>query len=70
MTYVQKNIQFVTDTQTGEDELFFIDVDCRDVDNGVQVATMTIRGKTVTIDNTWIVQYSPILLLSLSFGVL
>lgn len=50
---------FVTDTQTGEDGRPVIGR--RDIDNGGQVATMSICGRTVTINNTWIVPYSPIL---------
>jgi len=65
MVYVQKNIQhrFATDTQTGEDYPVYRR---QNVDNGGQITTMSIReerkkGRSVTIDNKWIVPYSLIL---------
>lgn len=50
--------RFVTETQTGEDG--YPVYRRRDVNNGGQVATLNIRGRTVTIDNRWVVPYSPI----------
>ncbi|XP_047534370.1 uncharacterized protein LOC125069008 [Vanessa atalanta] len=50
---------FVTVTQTGEDG--YPVYRRRNLDKGGQVATISIRNRTVTIDNTWIVPYSPIL---------
>ncbi|XP_068994247.1 uncharacterized protein [Neodiprion pinetum] len=50
---------FVTQTQTGEDR--YPVYRRRDIENGGQVATLNVRGKTVNIGNRWIVPYSPIL---------
>ncbi|XP_055918607.1 uncharacterized protein LOC129950708 [Eupeodes corollae] len=51
--------RFVTETQTGEDG--YPVYRRRDVDNGRQIAALNVRGRTVNIDNRWIVPYSPIL---------
>lgn len=51
--------RFVSDTQTGEDG--YPVYRRRDVYNGGRIATLNIRGGTITIDNRWIVTYSPML---------
>lgn len=51
--------RFVNDTQTGEDG--YPVYRRRDTENGGRSATLNIRGRQVTIDNRWIVPYSPIL---------
>ncbi|XP_055904241.1 uncharacterized protein LOC129940040 [Eupeodes corollae] len=51
--------RFVTETQTGEDG--YPVYRRRDIDNGGQIAALNVRGRTVNIDNRWIVPYTPIL---------
>lgn len=51
--------RFVTDTQTGEDG--YPVYRRRNAENGGQVAVVNIRGRPITIDNRWIVPYSPML---------
>ncbi|XP_055915855.1 uncharacterized protein LOC129948797 [Eupeodes corollae] len=51
--------RFVTETQTGEDG--YPVYRRRDIDNGGQIGALNVRGRTVNIDNRWIVPYSPIL---------
>lgn len=51
--------RFVSNTQTGEDG--YPVYRRRDVYNGGRIATLNIRGGTITVDNRWIVPYSPML---------
>ena len=50
---------YVTETQIGKDG--YPVYRRQDVNNGGHVATLNIRGRKVTIDNRWIVPYSPLL---------
>lgn len=51
--------RFMNDTQTGEDG--YPVYRRRDTENGGRSTTLQIRGNMVTIDNRWIVPYSPLL---------
>ncbi|XP_068994023.1 uncharacterized protein [Neodiprion pinetum] len=51
--------RLVNETQTGEDE--YPAYRRRDTANGGQSASLNIRGSNLTIDNSWIVPYSPLL---------
>lgn len=49
---------FVTETQADEDG--YPVHQQRDINNGEQVATLSIRGRTINIDNIWIIPCYPI----------
>ncbi|XP_023232360.1 uncharacterized protein LOC111632213 [Centruroides sculpturatus] len=58
---------FINNTQTGEDG--YPVYHRRDTENGGRNTTLNIRGRTVTIDNRWIVPYSAILCRSFNIHI-